>query len=448
MNLDLVVFDIPLVGREIWIEILLGEIGEQIARHASLAHEVLTLVGLLHQLPAQAINGLALLVHHIVVFQQVLARFKVAAFDRLLRRRNAFGNHLGFNGHALFHAQTLHQCLDLVAGEDAHQIVFERKEKARRSGIALTAGATAQLIVDAARLVTFSAENVQATQRHDFFVFRFHDPFGLQVFLLPLRFSRFVGIDFLVFQELARHEIRISAEQDVGAATCHIRRDRDGAFAPGLGDDLGFTLVVFGVEHVMRNRDPLQSASDQFRVFHGNRADQHRLAMLVTLFDFFDDCVPFFRQSAIDHVRVVLADHRHVRGNYDHIKFVSRMKLSRFGFCRSSHAGKLFVKPEIVLQSDRGEGLILALDLHAFLGFDRLMQSVGPATAFHQTPGEVIDDNYLAILHHVLMIEPIKRVRLQGLLDAMQQFHVRRIVKVADAEQTLGFVHAFFREHG
>ena len=52
------------------------------------------------------------------------------------------------------------------------------------------------------------------------------------------------------------------------------------------------------------------------------------------------------------------------------------------------------------------------------------MQSVGPATAFHQTPGEVIDDNYLAILHHVLMIEPIKRVRFQRLLDAMQQFHV------------------------
>ncbi len=133
----------------------------------------------------------------------------------------------------------------------------------------------------------------------------------------------------------------------------------------------------------MRNRDPLQSASDQFRVFHGNRADQHRLTMLVTLFDFFDDCVPLFRQGAIDHVGIVLADHRHVRGNYDHIKFVSRMKLSRFGFCRSGHAGEFFVKPEIVLQRDRGEGLILTLDLHAFFGFDRLMQSIGPATALH-----------------------------------------------------------------
>ena len=125
MNLDFVVFDIPLIGREIWIEILLGEIGEQIARHARLAHEVLTLIGLFHQLAAQAIDGLALLVHHIVVFQQVLARFKVAAFDRFLRRGDAFGNHLGFDRHAFLHAQTLHQGLDLVAGEDAHQIVFE-----------------------------------------------------------------------------------------------------------------------------------------------------------------------------------------------------------------------------------------------------------------------------------------------------------------------------------
>ena len=46
------------------------------------------------------------------------------------------------------------------------------------------------------------------------------------------------------------------------------------------------------------------------------------------------------------------------------------------------------------------------------------------------------------------MIEPIKRVRLQGLFDAMQQLHIRRFVKIADAEQTFGFVHALFREHG
>ncbi len=73
--------------------------------------------------------------------------------------------------------------LDLVAGEDAHQIVFERKEEARRARIALASGASAKLIVDAARFVTFSAEDVQAAESDYFLVFVFDDV------VLPLRIA-------------------------------------------------------------------------------------------------------------------------------------------------------------------------------------------------------------------------------------------------------------------
>ena len=64
------------------------------------------------------------------------------------------------------------------------------------------------------------------------------------------------------------------------------------------------------------------------------------------------------------------------------------------------------------------------LDLHAFFGFDRLVQTVGPATAFHQASGEIVNDDHFAVLHDVLMIELVKRVCFQRLLDAVQQFHV------------------------
>ena len=56
-----------------------------IARDAGFADQVLALIGLFHQLAAETVDRLALLVHDVVVFQQVLARFKVAAFDGLLR---------------------------------------------------------------------------------------------------------------------------------------------------------------------------------------------------------------------------------------------------------------------------------------------------------------------------------------------------------------------------
>ena len=132
---------------------MLGQIGKQIignTRCGRIAHQVIALIGFFHQLAAQTIDRLALLVHDVVVFKQVFARLEVSTFDRLLRRLNALRNHLRLDGHALFHSQTLHQGLDLVAGEDAHQVVFERKEEAGRARIALAAGATAQLVVDAA----------------------------------------------------------------------------------------------------------------------------------------------------------------------------------------------------------------------------------------------------------------------------------------------------------
>src|SRR5580704_7152064 len=80
------------------------------------------------------IDRLALLIHHIVVFEQVFAGFEVLGFDGLLG-------------------------LHAFATEDAEEIIFEREEKARGAGIALTAGAAAKLIIDAAGFVALGAKN-------------------------------------------------------------------------------------------------------------------------------------------------------------------------------------------------------------------------------------------------------------------------------------------------
>ena len=41
--------------------------------------------------------------------------------------------------------------------------------------------------------------------------------------------------------------LRVAAELDVDAAAGHVRRDRDRAGLPGLGDDLGLALGVLGL---------------------------------------------------------------------------------------------------------------------------------------------------------------------------------------------------------
>src|SRR3990167_6330389 len=47
--------------------------------------------------------------------------------------------------------------------------------------------------------------------------------------------------------------VRHAAELDVDAAAGHVRCDGDRPLPPSRGDDLGFALVVLGVEHLVRH---------------------------------------------------------------------------------------------------------------------------------------------------------------------------------------------------
>ena len=132
------------------------------------AQGVFFLVFAFERRAADGVDRFALLVHYVVVFEQVFAGLEVLRLDGLLRVFDAARDQLGFDGHAFGHAQAVHQGLDALAAEDAQQVVFEREEEARRAGIALAAGAAAKLVVDAAGLVAFGAENVQAAERDDF----------------------------------------------------------------------------------------------------------------------------------------------------------------------------------------------------------------------------------------------------------------------------------------
>ena len=119
----------------------------------------------LEDLATQRVDALALLVHHVVVLEQVLATLEVLRLDLLLGALDGLGDHAVLDRHAFFHAEPLHQARDAVGAEDAHQVVFERQVEARGAGVALTAGAAAQLVVDAPRLVALGADDVQAAQR-------------------------------------------------------------------------------------------------------------------------------------------------------------------------------------------------------------------------------------------------------------------------------------------
>ncbi len=120
---------------------------------------------------------------------------------------------------------------------------FSDRKNFERPGIALAAGAAAQLIVDAAALVPLGADDVEAAG-------------GDRLRLESRDFGadfRFLGVALGAFRQarafLRDAHLDIAAELDVGAAAGHVGRDRDRARHAGFGDDIGFLLVEARVQH-------------------------------------------------------------------------------------------------------------------------------------------------------------------------------------------------------
>ncbi len=96
---------------------------------------------------------------------------------------------------------------------------------------------------------------------------------------------------------------------------------------------------------------------------------------------------------------------------------------------------ELLVEAEVVLEGDGGKGLVFLADVDAFLGFDGLMETVGPAAAGHEAAGELVDDDDFAVLDDVLDVALVEGVGLDGGLDVVLEVPVFGVGDVADAEE-------------
>ena len=67
------------------------------------------------------------------------------------------------------------------------------------------------------------------------------------------------------------------------------------------------------------------------------------------------------------------------------------------------------------------------------------MQSVAPAAPRHQAARELVDDDHLAVVDHVVHVQLEQRVGAQPLMDVVEQRHVRRVVQpVRSRDQPVG----------
>ena len=101
---------------------------------------------------------------------------------------------------------------------------------------------------------------------------------------------------------LAGHELRVAAEQDVGSAARHVRRDRDGGLAPGLRDDLRFLRVILGVQNDVPDAALLEQLREPLGLLDRDRADETGPPFLLLLQDVGDDGFVFLALGAVDGV--------------------------------------------------------------------------------------------------------------------------------------------------
>src|SRR5690606_23512304 len=125
--------------------------------------------------------------------------------------------------------------------------IFQRQVKTRGSGIALAASTATQLIVDTTGLVTLGTYDAQTAGRlHGFVVGR---PLSLDG-----SDARFF---FLVCQgSIGAQQVNLlldaAAEHNVGTPARHISGNGNVARLAGLGNNFGFTRVLLGIEHRVR----------------------------------------------------------------------------------------------------------------------------------------------------------------------------------------------------
>ena len=248
---------------------------------------------------------------------------------------------------------------------------------------------------------------------------------------------------------LAGQVFGIAAQEDVDAAAGHVGRDGDGPGPPGLSHDHRFLLVVLRVQDVMRDPPAVQVAGELLGLLDRHRADEDRLAGLAPLGDVLDHRVPLRVLDLVDEVLLVRPDHGLVRGDLHHVELVDLLELRQLRLGRPGHAGELLVHLEVVLDGDRGQGLVLFLDPDVLLGLDGLVETLRVAPALQDAAGELVDDLHLPAGHDVVHIALVQLLGPERVLEVVDEWRVDVLVQVLDAEGLLDLSNALLGDgHG
>ncbi len=222
--------------------------------------------------------------------------------------------------------------------------------------------------------------------------------------------------------------LHFRTQLDIGTTTCHVGSNGHRTALTGFRNDFGFLLVQFRIQYIVRNLTQGKHLAQHFGYFYRCRTYQYRTTCIDHLLDFLDNRLVLFTFGLIDTIVHINTGNRTIGRDNHYIQFIDVPKLARFGFRRTGHTGELMIHTEIVLQSDCSKCLRSGFNLHAFLGFYRLMQSVTPTASFHDTSGLLVNNLHLTVHNDIVGILFEHRISLQQLVDGVYTFCFNSIV--------------------
>src|SRR5258708_34077984 len=101
---------------------------------------------------------------------------------------------------------------------------------------------------------------------------------------------------------------------------------------------------------------------------------------------------------------MVLPYNRAVCGNDHYVEPVYFQKFLGRGFGRTRHAGKLFVEPEIILESYRSRRASFFLYFDAFFCFYCLMYAFAPAPTRLEAAGKWVYYDHFSFFNYIILI--------------------------------------------
>ena len=123
-----------------------------------------------HQFITLAIDNRSLVVSYIVILKQLLTYIEVASLNLALCLLNGASHHAMFDGLTMLHTKLAHEIFNTLTGKNTQQIILHREVESGIAWITLTTSTAAQLVINAARLMTLSTDDMQTTSCKNLFM--------------------------------------------------------------------------------------------------------------------------------------------------------------------------------------------------------------------------------------------------------------------------------------